>query len=81
MKEVDKLSSIKSTKIEEIVNFKNDELCDEIDKLCPVLSAALKGSLGAIAMDNSKVVRVGIYGSIFKLRYFGCYLFRTYINF
>ena len=66
MKEVDKSSTIKDTNIDKIVEFDNDGLCGEIDELCPVLSAALKGSLGA---DKSKAVRVGIYGSIFKQRY------------
>ena len=70
MKEVDKSSTIKDTNIDKIVEFDNDGLCGEIDELCPVLSASLKGSLGAIiGADKSKAVRVGIYGSIFKQRY------------
>lgn len=70
MKNVDKSSTIKDTSIERIVEFDNDGLCNELDELCPVLSAALKGSLGAVAddADKSKAVRVGIYGSIFKQR-------------
>jgi len=70
MKNVDKSSTIKDTSIERIVEFDNDGLYNELDELCPVLSAAIKGSMGAVTdnADKSKAVCVGIYGSIFKQR-------------
>ncbi|XP_066925573.1 uncharacterized protein [Clytia hemisphaerica] len=43
IKQIDKSSTIKDTSIDKIVNFNYNEMCDEIDELCPVLSTALKG--------------------------------------
>ena len=62
-------STIKDTSIEKIVNFSYNDMCDGIDQLCPVLSTALKGSLGTTDHeDKAKAIRVGIYASIFKKR-------------
>ena len=59
---------MKDTNVEKLVDFDNDGLCEQIEELCPVLSAALRGSLGMKETDETKAVRVGIYGSIFKSR-------------
>ena len=68
LKKVEKLPSMKDTNVEKLVDFDNDGLCEQIEELCPVLSAALRGSLGMRQTDETKAVRVGIYGSIFKSR-------------
>ena len=57
--------------VDNILSFKDVDFCHELDAICPVLSAALKGSLGSIHEDTheAKVCCTTLYGAIFKIRY------------
>jgi len=70
IEKVKKNSNMKDVTVDKILEFNDVKFCDQIDTLCPILSAALKGSLGSIQTDSheAKFCRTGLYGAIFKIR-------------
>ena len=65
---VERNSSMKSTKVKDIMEFDDVNFCEEIDKLCPVLSESLKGAQGSIHQDSlrAKICRTTVHGALFK---------------
>ena len=62
---MEKSSSIKD--VERIINFDDNKFCFEMEQMCPIISAAIKGALGlGLNSDDSKAIGTGIYGAIFK---------------
>ena len=70
MQSVERNSNMKSTKVKDIMEFDDIKFCEEIDKLCPVLSESLKGAQGSIHEDSlrAKICRTTVYGALFKTR-------------
>ena len=68
MEEVERKSTIKTVDVESLTSFDDLNFCKEIDNLCPVLSAALKGASGASGNDRMGP-RTLCYGTLFKARY------------
>ena len=62
-------SSIKAVDIQSLINFDDRRFCTEIDKLCPILSAALKGASAADNTVDKFGSRSLCYGALFKARY------------
>lgn len=73
---IEKDSKMKIVDVDNILSFNDVDFCHQIDTICPVLSAALKGSLGSIHTDTheAKVCRTTLYGAIFKIRYVGLFI-------
>ena len=46
--------SIQNVSADKIIELTDDNLCEELDKLCPVLSSALKGAAGISNNLNEK---------------------------
>ena len=67
---MEKTSTMKVVDVDKFLEFNYVDFCEQIDTICPVLSAALKGSLGSIHVDTheAKICRTGVYGAIFKIR-------------
>ena len=59
--------------VESLLQFKDEDFCKEIDEVCPTLSLALRGALGALKEDSleARICRSTVYGAIFKIRYYG----------
>jgi len=62
---------MKNADVENLLNFNDIKLAEQIDSLCPNLSSALKGALGSINEDpdEAKICRSTCYGALFKSRY------------
>ena len=68
MEEVERKSSIKTVDVASLTSFDDNSFCKEIDELCPVLSAALKGASGATCNDKIGPHTL-CYGALFKAWY------------
>ena len=70
MQEVERRSSMKGTNVDDLLKFNDVDFCKEIDRLCPVLSAALKGALGSKIEEapSSFAVQTLYYGALFRNR-------------
>ena len=67
-KAMERESSIKTTDPDSIVSFRDESFCNEMEKLCPTLTAAINGAIGRKEINNFGV-KSTIYGILFKARF------------
>ena len=67
-----KSSKLTDTSVESLVSLDEKELVQELDEMCPVLSAALDGFMES---NNTIGPKAACYGIIFKTRYFMLHLY------
>ena len=68
MANIERFSSIKNVTVEALT-FNDEVLCEELDRLCPVLSSALRGATDSVNYSDEVGSRLLCYSALVKSRF------------
>ena len=63
-----RLSNITDTSVFSLIHFNEKEFCDEVKKICPVITAVLDGAMGSYEEKPNTGPKATCLGVIFKTR-------------